>query len=259
MIAGESCRVFEQDIELAETVPAEVRPRAVRECIARTVTIPAGPWRASQAMPPGEGIGLFVLAGLLIRRVDVNGRFGAELLGAGDLLRPWEGEEDPSTLSVRTGWQAVESARVAVLDERFARLLARYPQAIGCLVGRAVARARNLTVNMAIVHQARVDVRVHMILWHLAARWGRVRSDGVSLPLRLTHAVLADLAAARRPTVSSALSELARQGVVLPLEEDGWLLAGGPPGELLELVDVPTSLTGVTSGSQPKAGAERTV
>ena len=254
---GEVCRVLEEDAELAEAIPADMRGSAQRECVARTVAVPAGPWRASQAMPAGGGIGLYVLHGLLIRRVDVNGRFGAELLGIGDLLRPWEGEGDPTTLSVRTGWQAVESARVAVLDERFARLLARYPQAIGCLVGRAVARARNLAVNMAIVHQARVDVRVQMILWHLAARWGRVRSDGVSLPLRLTHAVLADLAAARRPTVSSALSELARQGVVLPID-DGWLLAGGPPGELLELVAVPTSLTG---GSQRReaGGARGTV
>ena len=61
---------------------------------------------------------------------------------------------------------------------------------------------------MAIVHQARVDVRLHMLLWHLAARWGRVRSDGTVLRLRLTHAVLADLVAARRPTVTTALSEL---------------------------------------------------
>ena len=102
-------------------------------------------------------------------------------------------------------------------------------------------RARHLAVNMAIVHQARVDVRLHMLLWHLAARWGRVRSDGVVLPLRLTHSVLADLAAARRPTVTSALSELARRDLISPLE-GGWLLLGDPPGELQELSPVPTSL-----------------
>ena len=67
---------------------------------------------------------------------------------------------------------------------------------------------------MAIVHQARVDVRLHMLFWHLAARWGRVRSDAVRLPLKLTHNVLADLVAARRPTVTSALSELAKQDLV---------------------------------------------
>ncbi len=57
-----------------------------------------------------------------------------------------------------------------------------------------------------------------MLLWHLADRWGRVRSEGVVLPLRLTHSVLADLVAARRPTVTTSLSELARQELVEPTE-----------------------------------------
>jgi Crp-like helix-turn-helix domain len=78
------------------------------------------------------------------------------------------------------------------------------------------------------------------------ARWGRVRSDGVSLPIRLTRNVLADLAAARRPTVTSALTELAKQGLVRP-DEPGWLLQGSPPGELLELEAVPPRLTAESS------------
>src|SRR6201999_2118055 len=97
------------------------------------------------------------------------------------------------------------------LDERFVRQLARFPQVAGRLFGRSVLRSRQLAGNMAIVHQARVDVRLHMLLWHLAGRWGRVRSDGVLVPLRLTHAILADLVAARRPTVTSALTELGRE------------------------------------------------
>ena len=117
---------------------------------------------------------------------------------------------------------------MAVLDERFIRQLAQFPQLAGRLVSRAVQRSRQLAVNMAIVHQARVDVRLHMLLWHLAGRWGRVRSDGVFVPLRLTHAVLSDLVAARRPTVTSALSDLGRRGLVRAVQE-GWLLSGDPP------------------------------
>ena len=85
-------------------------------------------------------------------------------------------------------------------------------------MGRALERSRSLAINMAIIHQARVNVRLLMLLWHLADRWGRVRSEGVALPLHLTHSVLADLVAARRPTVTSALSELARQELVMPLD-----------------------------------------
>jgi CRP-like cAMP-binding protein len=92
-------------------------------------------------------------------------------------------------------------------------------------------RVRNLAVNMAIVHQARVDVRLHMLFWHLAGRWGRVRSEGTVLRMRLTHAVLADLVAARRPTVTSAISELVRAGLVRT-SGDEWVLLGEPPIEL---------------------------
>jgi len=60
---------------------------------------------------------------------------------------------------------------------------------------------------------------------------------GLLVPLHLTHSVLADLVAARRPTVSTSLEDLARQGVVLN-QSRGWLLTGEPPGELLEVQDV---------------------
>ncbi len=196
---------------------------------------------------PSEGIGLLVLGGLLIRRVGIDGRYGAELLGEGDLLRPWQGEDEAPTLPVTTGWRVLEPARMAELDEAFARRLVRYPPLLGRLVGRALQRSRNLAVNMAIVHQARVDMRLHMLFWHLAARWGRVRRDGIVLPLALTHAVLADLIAARRPTVTSALTELAGREVVCPTP-GGWLLHGNPPGELLHLTPIPVTLA---PGSSP--------
>jgi CRP-like cAMP-binding protein len=199
----------------------------------REVTIPTGRFRAFDQAKP-EGMGLLVLQGLLIRKTGVDGRFGAELLGEGDLLRPWQEETEPLTLRSAIQWSVVEPVRLAVLDDRFTRLVGRYPALAGRLVARAVERSRHLAVNMAIVHHARVDVRLHMLFWHLAARWGRVRGDGVSVPLRLTHTVLADLVAARRPTVTTALSELGRQGLVRAVD-DGWLLAGDPPGDGLTL------------------------
>ncbi len=238
--------MLEEDVELAEAVPAEHRGQASRECLARSFAIPIGSWQASHVSPVNQGIGLLVLAGLLIRRVGLDGRFGAELLGAGDLLRPWQGEEEAPTLPLTTGWRVIEPTRMALLDKPFAERAARYPPLMGRFVARALQRSRNLTVNMAIVHQPRVDVRLHMLFWHLAGRWGRVRGDGVSLPLRLTHNVLADLTAARRPTVTSALSDLGRRNLVKPVQ-DGWLLCDEPPNELLEIVAVSRPLaTGET-------------
>ena len=229
-----TCKILREDPELGEVVALSEREQALNECVARTVRIPRGRWTVDWESTIREGIGLLVLDGLLLRRVGVGGRFGAELLGEGDVIRPWQGEDSGSSHSRSTGWRVLEPTRVAVLDVHAAQRMAAYPELTGRLVGRALGRARNLVINMAIVHQARVNVRIEMLLWHLADRWGRVRSEDVLLPLHLTHAVLADLVAARRPTVTTALSDLSRDGRVRAARR-GWLLFGDPPGELLEL------------------------
>ncbi|HEX4671753.1 MAG TPA: helix-turn-helix domain-containing protein [Solirubrobacteraceae bacterium] len=248
--------VLSEDPDLAASIPVGLREQATKECIAGVRTIQPGAWKARDVSLSREGIGLLVLRGLLIRRVGVEARFGAELLGAGDLLRPWQGEDEPPTLPVTTGWRVLQPMRIALLDAVCARRLARYPEVIGALVARALERSRNLAVNMAIVHQARVDVRLQMLFWHLAARWGRVAGDGVRLPLRLTHDVLADLVAARRPTVTSALSELVSRGLV-QRERGLWLLLGSPPSELLELAPASAELTGGGEDAAPMSRSLR--
>jgi len=205
----------------------------MEDCTAPELWIQPGPWRGRGSLGFRGGIGVLVLGGLMIRRVGIEGRYGAELIGEGDLLRPNDESISP-LLPLTTNWSIVLPTRVAALDPGFEQRIAKYPELTRCLVARAMQRSKNLAVNMAIVHQARVDVRLHMLLWHLAARWGRVRSDGTVLKLRLTHAVLADLVAARRPTVTTALSELARRGLVRT-DGETWILAGETPGELLAL------------------------
>ncbi len=239
--AGELCHILSEDPALAEAVPQAHRRQAIDECVARAISIAPGRWGSQASAAIHDGIGLLVLQGLLIRRVGIDGRFGAELLGEGDILRPWQGQDNSPALAQTTGWRVLQRTRVALLDLRAAQRLARFPELTGGLVARALERSRNLAVNMAIVHQPRVDVRVHMLFWQLADRWGRVRTDGISVPLHLTHAVLAELVAARRPTVTSALSELAERGLLRAV--DGvWLLSGEPPGELLELQGQPVSI-----------------
>jgi CRP/FNR family cyclic AMP-dependent transcriptional regulator len=225
------CYPLAEDAELAEAVEPERRASAVASLAARELSVPTGRWTGSP-VPSESGIGLLVLEGVLVHRIGIDERYGTELLGEGDVLRAIAGEAESSPLSLSASWLVLEPTRLAVLDERFVRQLAAFPSLSGRLFARSVLRTRQLAVNMAIVHQTRVDVRLHMLLWHLAGRWGRVRSDGVVVPLHLTHTILADLVAARRPTVSSAISELARAGVVRSVAE-GWLLIGEPPGGLV--------------------------
>jgi len=229
--SASSCQVLREDPELADAIPLERRAQAIEQCLAPQLWLQPGPWAGRGSLGFRGGIGVLVLEGLLIRRVGIEDRYGAELIGEGDLLRPNQESVSP-LLPLTTHWSIVLPTRVASLDHAFEQRIAQYPELTRALVARAILRSKNLAVNMAIVHQARVDVRLHMLLWHLAARWGRVRSDGTVLRLRLTHAVLADLVAARRPTVTTALSELARRGLV-KTDGETWILSGEAPGELV--------------------------
>ncbi len=201
---------------------------AERACLARTVAAPRGPWRDGRGRMAGTGYGLLVLRGLLSRRVGRGGRFGAELLGPGDLLRPWDDPGEDAAMPFTTAWRVIQPVLLADLDARFAARAAPYPEIPAQLVRRTVLRARRLGATMAIVHEPRVKARVRMVLWALAERWGTVRPDGVALRLPLTHALLADMVAASRPAVSAAVSALTRGGR-LQRERNLWLLRGGPP------------------------------
>jgi CRP-like cAMP-binding protein len=223
-----------EDVDLAATLVPATREAALEECIAPVVWLDIGRWSGEVVGTSHDGIGLLVLDGLLVRRVGVDGRYGAELLGDGDLLCPWQEDDLEATVPRTTRWQILQPTRMAVLDQRVTRRIARYPALTGQLVGRALRRSRNLTVNMAIVHQARVDSRLQILLWHLADRWGKVSPNGIVLPLTLSHAALADLVAARRPTVTTALADLDGRGLVHRTDA-GWLLGGERPSELVEL------------------------
>jgi hypothetical protein len=235
VVSARPTRVLLADPDLADGLEGDRRRGAIADCIARVLVVAAGEWPQVTRMPPIQGgIGLLVLDGLITRRVGLEGRFGAELLGTGDLLRPWEPEGGEGTLPHERGWRVLHEARLAVLDRGFAMRLTRYPEVTSALFGRAIQRSRHLALNMAIVHQPRVDVRLHMLFWDLADRWGTVGRDGVRVPLRLTHTTLSELVAARRPTVTSALAELAETGRAC-WDGEAWLLAGEPPHELREL------------------------
>ena len=57
-------------------------------------------------------------------------------------------------------------------------------------------------------------MRLTLLLWHLAGRWGRVEHGGIRLALPLTHRLLGRLVGAERPSVSHALSRLSQAGLV---------------------------------------------
>lgn len=227
--------LLREDADLGTGIPAADRAWAVEQCVVPALSIAPGEWDVREIQELTQGIGVLILDGLLLRRVGVDGRFGGELVGEGDLLRPWHGEDVDSTLPYSTGWRALSRTRLAVLDGRATARLCRYPPVIGAITGRALERARRLALMMAIIHHPRIDVRLHMLFWHLADRWGRVERGGVRLPLPLTHQLLGQLISAERPSVSHALARLSQSDLITGHGNE-WHLHGSLDEGLPELI-----------------------
>lgn len=241
MEMSEVVHILLDDPDLAEGLGRDNQERAVQDCAARIMHFEAGEWSPPKASDELKaGLGLLVLEGLVVRRVGVGGRVGSELLGEGDLLRPWEGEDGGLPKGQKGRWNALRRGRLAVLDRDFSLRACRHPEVMSSLFGRAIRRSRCMAVTMAILHQPRIDIRLHMLLWELAGRWGHVHRDGVHLPLRLTHSMLGELVAARRPTVTKALGELAERSAAV-WTGDHWLLTGRPPTQLEQIHTVSIS------------------
>lgn len=175
------------------------------------------------------GWGLLVLSGVIVHTVSVDGHGHPELLGAGDLVRPWVGVE-AGPLPAEVTWGALTASRLALLDERFGLCVARYPQIADELMERLVRRSRRMSLQLSLSGIVPVEERLWLTLWHLADRWGRMGPDGAVLELPLTHRLLAEMLGTRRTTVTLAFSALAEDGRVDARGRGSWLLCGRPPG-----------------------------
>ncbi len=220
-------RVLDEDPDLAAALaPEELQP-ATDAALARSYGIRTGTWQPSQEEPPGGStVGLLMLDGLMIRALELGDRSSCELLGAGDLLRPWQRDSEEGLLPHAVRWRVLEPIRVALLDGDFAAATAPWPQLSAALIGRALRRARWQGVFAAISHVTRVEHRLLLAFWYFAERWARVRADGLLVRLPLTHEQLGALIGARRPSVTTALSGLAAQGLLVPGRRGEWLLTG---------------------------------
>jgi len=228
--------VLEHLPECLEDLDPRAASAAARRCVAPKIVLPRGPWE-----PPTDEsrcrnwLGLLIVDGLLTRKVEIEGLCAQELLGPGDLLRPWDDEGPTQAIAAHTTWQVRDRASVALLDERFAAAAAPWP-AIGCCLLRvAVRRSHAKSVLLAVARARRAEHRLMLLFWQIAERWGRVTVRGVHIPMRLTHSVLAELVCLRRPTVSTALGELQAAHRVARSADGSWtLLASHTPGGQLQ-------------------------
>jgi CRP/FNR family transcriptional regulator, cyclic AMP receptor protein len=231
MTAQRRIHLLDADPELGQLLRGDRLVDARRELVCRVHTPDRGPWDAERLRTAGpEHVGLLLLDGVVAREVVLEDNVSAELLGPGDLVRPWQAEPPAQLIRADVRWTIVEEARLAVLDRHFATQLARYPEVNAMVIDRLTERAQRLAMTQAISQLNGVERRLLALFWHLSERWGRVVPEGISMPLVLPHRVIAQLVGARRPTVSTALGHLADRNELVRRPDGGWLLTGEPVG-----------------------------
>jgi CRP/FNR family transcriptional regulator, cyclic AMP receptor protein len=225
--------IIDADPELGDLLDESERGRARREALTRVRRLSRGVWDAANAVEQEvHHRGFLVIHGLLSREVNVMGRRCVELIGDGDVLRPWQWDPDGSHVHAEVGWVVLEPTRLAVLDHGLVLRMNPWPQLGLELFARGTRRAHSLAVALAIAHHQRVNDRLLLTLWHIAERWGRVGREGIAVPLPLSHQRLADLIGAHRPSVTKAMGDLARAGAISRRDDGAWVLHGSPPEEL---------------------------
>lgn len=227
-------RVLEADPDLGAGIPRDQWQLATAASSAPAFEFERGPWRFEPPPEPGS-FGALILAGMMLIRIDAGSRSHIEMLGPGDLVSPWVGTgTELSAPSVLTA-SVVARARVALLDRRFALRTARWPEIHAGLIQRSIDRSRRLSLQSAINALPRIEERVEVTLWELAYRFGRVTREGIVLELPISHSQLADIVAAQRPSVSTAVVRLEDQGQISRSARRTWVLRGDPPEMLSAL------------------------
>jgi CRP/FNR family cyclic AMP-dependent transcriptional regulator len=211
--ASSKC-LLDIDPDLAAELTPDLRRAARGAATAPVFEVDPGPVQLQTWLNRTmSGPGVLVLDGVLALSVRVGDRTSVELVGAGDILQT-PGDGSDWLLSCSLTWRALSSMRFAALDAGFSRRVRFWPSINQELLRRAGRRAINLDVQRAIAAQPRLEVRLALLLWHLAGRWGKVEPGGVRLPVPLTHHLIGQLIGAERPSVSHALARLASSGLV---------------------------------------------
>jgi hypothetical protein len=210
-------RLRDVDPDLAAGCPPEVAISLA------TLRLQPGPWTAATELA-GDVPAVLVVDGVLVRTVRVGSQSRSELLGDGDLICPAGGEQAVTTVDFAVQWEALQPARLALLDDDFFVAASRWPRIGAALTVRGIQRSQRLALQLAIADLRRIDERMIALLLHIGDRWGRMTREGIHVPLRLTHDLIAQLLGAQRPTVTTSLNDLQRAGRLLLRADRTWIV-----------------------------------
>jgi len=193
----------------------------------RLLTLEPGPFDATHLVGnPSENFGLLILDGLILAQLELGRAHAGWLIGAEDLLRPWQSPE--ISLLRGTRWQALKPSRVLRIDRGFRQRLQRDPGFVQELLACAARTSHWLFAKSLVISCPSIEDRLILLFGLWGERWGKVTPEGVRIDLPLTHQLIAQLCGARRPTVSVTLRSLDELGVITRYSRSGWLLRRTP-------------------------------
>ncbi len=104
--------------------------------------------------------------------------------------------------------------RMTVVTAAARRDLLKIPAVAALILDGLAGGLRDCQESLSQFASLRHVDRVRLKLFQLAQVYGKVGTSGISLHLPLTHELLADMVGSSRETVTRALSQLARDGLV---------------------------------------------
>jgi DNA-binding transcriptional ArsR family regulator len=218
-----SVRLLDAEPSLARGIERRKLDDAREKLTVEIRRLEAGEWEEARTKPDSPlFVGYLILDGTFTREVAVSGRPSIELLGPGDLIRPWVVPRALDVMHVTDEWSLISTGRLAVIDEEFHLQAQDFPSVITVLMDRVVARSRWLGFHVALCQLPRIDHRLLLTFRYLVERWGTPGPHGVKIQIRLSHRNLAALIGARRPKVSSALSTLSERGLIEQDKDGTW-------------------------------------
>jgi CRP-like cAMP-binding protein len=193
-----------QMLDGLEPLGAEVPPRLLAVCA--TMTLEAGEPYFQTAFPADAFIS--VEEGFVVVRASgppPSRSVITSVAGPGELLLPPEPDEVVVALT---------EARLALIGPDSRARLLQSPDLVEQFVDALTVALRQKQQAAASLGPTRHRERVRLRLSQLAAQYGHVVRGGIRIDFPLSHALLAEMIASSRETVTRALDELQRSGFV---------------------------------------------
>lgn len=216
-------RLLDAEPSLARGIDLRALDDAREQLTVEVTRLAQGSWEEASKKPASPlFLGYLILEGAFTREIVVSSRPSIELLGPGDLIRPWVVPDALEAMHVTDEWSLLSDGHVAIIGEDFHEQASDFPTILTALMDRVVGRARWLGFQVALSQLTRIDHRLILTFRYVSERWGVPAGRGVRIPIRLSHRSIAALIGARRPKVSSALTALADQGLIEQGSDGTW-------------------------------------